>query len=101
MSSYIKIDLDDYSPDRWNKIEVDLSDFDDEICEYVECAYDINLYSNFDDTVINRVEEKFNIDLKEVNGNTSHFIFNCKNMADVNLMQELIEKYDLKRLLIS
>jgi hypothetical protein len=101
MSSYIRIDLDDYSPDEWNKIEVDLSDFDDEICEYVECAYDINLYGDFDDTVINRVEEKFNINLRELNSTTSHYIFNCNNMADVNLMQELIEKYDLKRLLIS
>jgi len=97
--SYININLDTYTSDYRNRIDIDLSDFDSDICDYVRDSYDIDLTEDFDDIVINHVRDNYDIELSEVNKNTKTFIFICKNLADEYLMKDLIEKYDLKRLL--
>jgi hypothetical protein len=97
--TYITIRLDDDEPDTRNRIDVDLSDFDDDICDYVRDSYDIDLQEDFDDMVVNHVRDEYDIELGEISEYSTSFIFTCKNLADESLMKDLIEKYDLKRLL--
>ena len=98
--TWIKIDLDKYDADSRNCIEVDLSDFDDEVCEYVTGHYDIDLTDDFDSQVVAHVRDNYDIELSEMNGHTTHFIFNCKNLADEYLIKDIIEKHNLERLLV-
>jgi hypothetical protein len=97
--SYITIDLHSYQKDKNNRIEIDLDDFENEIDSHIQNRYGINLSDPLD-YVIDEAKDKFNIDitrlLKQDKGTL--FMFICKNLADENKLNEIIEKYNLQNL---
>ena len=118
-----KIELDDFDNKYILKEDIDFDDLEmnsdnlSSLIRYVDINYDIDLnwaedYVNKDkidlddiddDIIISHVDRKYNVDLtskNEIYDTQTIYTFACNNLSDESLMDDVIEKNDIGRLLV-
>ncbi len=118
-----KIELDDFDNKYVLKEDIDFDDLEmnsdnlNSLIRYVDLEYDIDLnwsedyiktddidlYDVDEDIIISHVSERYNVDLTDkhtLDGNQTIYTFACSNLGDESLMDDIIEKNDIGRLLV-